>query len=209
MRILNKKILFLLGVVMIALGVVAYQFEFSTQNSVESLQHATILENPREINAFELEGWDHKPFTKASIAGKWTLLFFGFTSCPSLCPTTMAALGKMYKLLESKHVAPLPQVVMVTLDPSRDKSENLQAYVRGFNPNFISARSTDEATVNAMARELGIASMKIESEKAKQDYSFEHTGTVMLLNPQGQLSAYFTTPHSAAEMAHDYEMIVK
>lgn len=205
---LNKKTLFLLGIIMVVLGVCTYQWKLRSEG-INNLLNSVWLEQPREVKEFALEGGDHKPFNNASIQGKWTLVFFGFTSCSSLCPTTMSTLGKMYKLLENSNVSSLPQVVMVTLDPARDHIENLQAYVRGFNPNFIGARSKDEMTVSVMARELGIVSMKVEDEKNSENYYFDHSGTILLFNPKGQLAAYFTTPLNAASMAHDYKVMIK
>lgn len=205
---LNKKLIFIIAFIMLLGGVLTYEWRWSHAAIAQSLQHATLLDNPREIPDFALFSAGHQPFNKAAVQGKWTMLFFGFTSCPSLCPTTMASLGKMYRILEENQRVPLPQVVMVTLDPLRDKAENLQAYVQGFDPHFTSARSEDEATVNAMARAIGIASMKIEPQGNTQNYTFEHTGTVMLLNPKGQLAAYFTMPHKPQELAHDYTIVV-
>ena len=66
--------------------------------------HGTYLENPRTVNQFSLIGTDQKPFENKSLQGHWTLVFFGFTNCGYLCPTTMAELGKMYRLLEEKGV---------------------------------------------------------------------------------------------------------
>jgi len=70
--------------------------------------HGTYLEHPRTINQFALTGTDGKPFDNASLQGQWTLIFFGFTNCGYLCPTTMAELGKMYRILQEKGVKDLP-----------------------------------------------------------------------------------------------------
>ena len=178
-------------------------------NKDRSQFHGTLLENPRDVNGFELTGIDHAPFNNASLQGHWTMVFFGFTSCGSICPITMAELGKMYQLLEEKKVKTLPEVVMVSLDPDRDSLAKLEHYVHVFNPHFFSARGDEEA-VAEMTHEMGIVYAKIAHKGSEdaQSYDIEHTGTVMLFNPQGKLSAFFTTPHHSEQLAQDYQLLV-
>jgi protein SCO1/2 len=155
-----------------------------------------------------LTGIDNAPFTNASMKGHWTMVFFGFTNCGSICPTTMAELGKMYHLLEKKSAKNLPQVVMISVDPERDNLDKLSHYVKAFDPHFYGARG-DESAVNAMTKEMGVAYAKIATptDANPQNYDIEHTGTVMLFNPNGELSAFFTMPHYASSLAKDYLML--
>lgn len=171
--------------------------------------HGTYLEKPRTINQFSLTGIDQKPFDNSSLKGEWTLVFFGFTNCGYLCPTTMAELGKMYRLLEKKGVKRLPRVVMVSIDPERDSLEKLNNYVKAFNPNFYAARGEDEL-INAMTREMGIAYAKVINKESHDpnNYDVEHSGAVILFNPQGELNAFFTTPHHADLLVKDYQLLV-
>lgn len=169
--------------------------------------HGTLLDKPREVQSFALTGIDEKKFDNASLKGQWTMLFFGFTNCGSICPTTMAELGKMYRVLEKKHVKHLPNVVMISVDPERDTLEKLQHYVKAFDPHFYGARGDDDA-INAMTKEMGVAYAKIALMGADQEnYDIEHTGTVMLFNPKGKLSAFFTMPHYASLLAKDYLLL--
>lgn len=171
--------------------------------------HGTFLDKPRAVQPFSLTGTDNRAFDNTSLQGHWTMVFFGFTSCGAICPTTMAELGKMYRLLEEKGVKKLPQVVMVSVDPTRDSLDKLDNYVKAFNTNFSGARG-DEETVKIMAQEMGIAYAKImlRDSEDKQNYDIEHTGTIMLFNPKGELSAFFTTPHQAPLLAKDYLLLV-
>ncbi|WP_133136873.1 SCO family protein [Legionella rowbothamii] len=171
--------------------------------------HGTYLENPRTVNQFSLTGTDQKAFDNASLQGKWTVLFFGFTNCGYICPTTLAELGKMYRILEDKGVKDLPRVVMISIDPERDDQEKLGSYVSSFHPDFYGARG-DDASIKAMTREMGIAYAKI-MEKDTSDpksYDMQHSGALMLFNPQGELNAFFTTPHRADLLAKDYIQLV-
>lgn len=169
--------------------------------------HGTFLDKPRKIQPFVLTGTDNVPFNNASLQGQWTMVFFGFTNCGSICPTTMAELGKMYHLLEKKGVKKLPRVVMVSVDPERDNLDKLSHYVKAFDPHFYGAQG-DEDTINAMTKELGVAYAKINlPQENSQKYDIEHTGTVMLFNPKGELNAFFTTPHYASLLAKDYLLL--
>lgn len=171
--------------------------------------HGTYLEHPRAINEFALTGMDEKPFNNMSLNGKWTVVFFGFTGCGYLCPTTMAELGKMYRILQEKHTKDLPHVVMISIDPQRDSFDKLSHYVTSFNPAFYGAGGT-EKQIEAMTREMGVAYAKVANANSPdpQNYDIQHSGALMLFNPQGQLNAFFTTPHHAELLARDYILLV-
>ena len=171
--------------------------------------HGTYLENPRPVNEFALTGIDNKSFDNSSLQGHWTLVFFGFTNCGYICPTTMAELSKMYHLLEDKKVKDLPQVVMISIDPQRDNIEKLNSYVTSFQSSFYGARG-EETAIKAMTREMGVAYAKVVNKDSAdpQNYDMQHSGAVMLFNPQGELNAFFTTPHRADLLAKDYMLLI-
>ncbi len=171
--------------------------------------NGTLLHKPREIKQFALTGIDNKPFSSENLKGQWTMVFFGFTNCGFVCPTTMAELAKMYSLLEKNHVSPLPRVVMISIDPERDNQEKLKAYVRAFNRNFYGARGSMDI-VSEMTKEMGIAYTKIAlpAKANAENYDMQHSGAVVLFNPEGELSAFFTTPHQAGLLAKDYQLLV-
>ena len=171
--------------------------------------NGTYLENPRPINEFNLTGTDNKVFNNTKLKGHWTLVFFGFTNCGYVCPTTMAELGKMYRILQGKAVKDLPQVVMVSIDPERDSIEKLGNYVTSFQTGFYGARG-DEPAIKAMTREMGIAYAKVANKDSSdpQNYDVQHSGAIMLFNPQGELNAFFTGPHRADLLAKDYLLLV-
>ncbi|KTC82335.1 SCO1/SenC family transporter protein [Legionella cherrii] len=187
---------------------VGQHFHFKKKIDVTTF-HGTYLENPRPVNRFQLTGIDEKSFDNKSLKGKWTLMFFGFTNCGYVCPTTMAELTKMYHILEDKGVKNLPRIVMISIDPERDSPEKLRGYVTSFHPNFYGARG-DEESIKSMTREMGIAYAKVV-EKGVDDatnYDIQHSGALMLFNPQGELNAFFTTPHHADLLAKDYLLLV-
>jgi len=170
--------------------------------------HGTYLQTPRAIQSFELTNTDEHPFSNEHLKGHWTMVFFGFTRCGYMCPTSMAELGKMYRLLEKKNIKPLPHVVMVSIDPERDSLEKLAHYVKAFDSHFYGARG-DQDRIKAMTRELGIAYAKVALKDTDQEnnYDIEHSGAIMLFNPKGELNAFFTPPHNAERLAEDYKLL--
>lgn len=213
MSIYHKKIqvtvLIVLGIAALFTGLFVSQHLYSKKHIDPAQFHGTYLENPRTVNDFSLIGSDGKVFTNASLQGHWTLVFFGFTSCGYVCPTTMAELGKMYRILQSKQVKNLPQVLMISIDPERDSIKKLNAYVTSFQPDFYGARGEEKA-IKAMTREMGIAYEKVANKDGSdpQNYDVQHSGAIMLFNPQGELNAFFTSPHHADLLAKDYMLLV-
>lgn len=171
--------------------------------------HGTYLENPRTVNQFSLTGTDQKPFNNQSLQGQWTVMFFGFTNCGYLCPTTMAELSKMYRILEEKKVKNLPRVVMISIDPERDNLDKLAHYVTSFHHSFYGATGDDDS-MKLMTKEMGIAYGKVPNGDSQdpQNYDIQHSGALMLFNAQGELTAFFTTPHHADLLVKDYMLLV-
>ena len=199
----------LLSIIALVLGLfISQQLSLSKSRDLGQV-HGTVLDTPREVHSFELTGIDNAPFNNASLQGHWTMVFFGFTNCGAICPTTMAELGKMYRLLEEQGAKTLPHVVMVSVDPERDSLDKLNHYVKAFDPHFYGARG-DENAVTLMTKEIGIAYTKIvrQGNENSQTYDIDHMGTVILFNPRGELSAFFTTPHQASLLANDYQLLV-
>jgi protein SCO1 len=204
----TSRVTVTIGILFAVMGLMAGFFlsqHLDKKKHPESILHGTLLESPRDIKPFSLTGIDRKPYTNASLQGSWTMMFFGFTRCGSICPTTMAELGKMYRILEAKGVKNLPNVVMISIDPERDSLNKLSHYVKAFDSHFYGAKG-NQASIDAMTHELGIAYFKMARKDVDKvdDYTIEHTGTIMLFNPQGKLMAFFTMPHKADLLANDY-----
>lgn len=208
-RRISLTVVALLAFVALMAGLFVSQHVHLKKKIAPNQLHGTLLEQPREVNSFSLTGTDNKAFTNASLQGQWTMIFFGFTNCGYLCPTTMAELAKMYRGLEEKAVKPLPEIVMVSIDPDRDSLEKLGQYVKAFNPQFYGARG-DETVVKKMTKEMGVAYAKVALPNSEEagNYDVQHSGAVMLFNPQGELTAFFTTPHKADLLIKDYQLLV-
>ena len=206
---LRLTIVILLAIVALSAGLFVSQHVHTKKTIDASQLHGTLLDTPRAIQPFSLTGIDGKPFNNANLQGSWTMVFFGFTHCGYMCPTTMAELGKTYRLLQTKGVKTLPQVVMISVDPERDSLTKLGHYVKAFDVHFKGARGQTDA-IKAMTQELGIAYLKVTRKGGEdtENYDIEHTGSIMLFNPKGELVAFFTTPHQAELLAQDDMLLV-
>jgi protein SCO1/2 len=145
------------------------------------------------------------PLTNADLQGHWTLMFFGYTYCPDICPTSLATVKDLRSRLQAAGVAP-PQVVFVSVDPARDTPERMATFVQFFDPSFIGATG-DDASLAPLAKNLGVYYQRLDS-KDKEHYTVDHTAAIYLIDPQGRLKAVFSWPHDPAAMAADYPKII-
>ncbi|HEX7250161.1 MAG TPA: SCO family protein [Burkholderiales bacterium] len=135
--------------------------------------------------------------------GKAVVLFFGFTHCPDVCPTTLADTAQALKALgaDAKRV----QVLMVTVDPERDTREALGKYVTAFDPSFLGLSGDEEATRRA-AKEFKIY---YEKRKSGDGYSVDHSGQSYVIDPQGRLRLLVRPERIATDLADDLRTILK
>ena len=161
----------------------------------------------RPISGFELQSRGHGPITGSSLHGKWSFVFFGYLSCPDVCPNTLYELGRFRRLLVDETGAEPEdmQVIFISVDPVRDSTERLASYVRHFHPSFIGA-TAGKGAIERLARQFG-ASYVIEAETAPGQYLVAHTSTIFLVDPSGRLVAGFSQPHYAATLLSQYRKI--
>lgn len=172
-----------------------------------ALKNGTVFPQPRSVQPFALQNApDGKPFTNAELKGHWSMMFFGFTHCAMLCPTTLTSLNHFYQNLETAHVKELPQIFFVSIDPERDDLNRIATYVTSFNKNFRGATATEEK-LDSLTNELNILYSKV-NPNADKDYQIDHSGTVLLFDPQGNLAGLFSPPIDANVLAQDYQMII-
>ena len=129
---------------------------------------------------------DGKPRTLADFKGKVTVVFFGYTQCPDVCPTTMAELAQVRKSLGAD--GDKLQGVFVTIDPERDTPEILKAYVANFDPGFVALRGTPEQTA-AAAKEFKVFYAKVPG-KNDGSYTMDHTAALVRLRPAGRVRLF-------------------
>lgn len=154
-------------------------------------------------NAVVLIGHDGRSRTIADFRGKVVALFFGYTHCPDVCPTTMADMNRAMKLLGP--LAKDVQVVFVTLDPERDTVEVLNRYVPYFNPDFVGLRG-DADTTKKLAQEFKVFYAR-QSTDSKAGYLVDHSAGVYAFDRKGDLRLYLNHGQSAKDIAHDLALL--
>jgi len=168
--------------------------------------HATVLSQPRDVQPFMLVDHTGKSFDNRALLGRWSFVFFGYTHCPDVCPTTLSVLNSVARKLED--LEDQPRFVFISIDPERDTPEKLGQFVSYFNGTFIGATGTDEA-INALTRQLGVIYARVEEKSGTDNYLMDHSASVLLLDPAGRFHAVFTPPLDAADMASDFIAISK
>ena len=159
-----------------------------------------LLETPRNIGEFDLIDHHGDPFIPGRMEGQWTLIFFGFTHCPDICPTTMTFLNGFLKSLEGTE-AENPQVVMVSVDPARDTVQQLADYVPYFNPDFIGVTG-EFLDIHRFATKLNTPFRKVTDEDGS--YQVDHSSNIVLINPRGDYHGFFRAPLDLAKMKVTY-----
>jgi protein SCO1/2 len=141
----------------------------------------------------------------ADFRGKLVLVFFGFTQCPDVCPTTMAQLANTMKQLGPD--ADKVQVLMVTVDPERDTAELLKQYVPAFDPRFLGLRGTLDET-NKMAKDFKTYFSKVEG-KTKGSYTMDHMANVYVFDRSGKIRLYVRPDALGEPLVHDLKQLLK
>jgi protein SCO1 len=168
--------------------------------------HATVLSQPRDLQPFTLVEHTGKRFDNRALLGRWSFIFFGYTHCPDVCPTTLSVLNSVARKLES-HENPL-QFVFISIDPGRDTPEKLGQFVSYFNGTFIGVTGSDDA-IHALTRQLGVIFARVEENSGTADYLMDHSASVLLFDPAGRFHAVFTPPLDASEIASDFTIITE
>jgi protein SCO1/2 len=152
---------------------------------------------------FTLPASDGSALNLGRFRGKVVVLGFGFTSCPDVCPITLAVLAQARSKLGE--LGDQLQVVYITVDPERDDAAQMQRYVTGFDPSFIGGTGTDEQ-LSAVREEYGIiAKKKVDGE----NYTFAHSSYTYLIDRDGRLRALMTYGHTAEDFAHDIRILLE
>ncbi len=172
-----------------------------------TLATGTYVSPRRAVEDFTLIDQRGQAFGPNSLRDHWSLLFFGYTNCPGFCPATLATLAAMKKRLRASGAGVLPQVIFVSLDPGRDTPERLAKYVPYFDPQFIGVTAADQSTVDAVARQFGVAVI-IEPQKADGSYMVDHSSTMLVFDPHGKLAAILTGPFTLEALQADFQRIV-
>ena len=168
--------------------------------------HGIALQSPRVAEDFTLPTSTGEAMSLSDFRGKYVVLFFGYTYCPDVCPTTLNNLQQMVKTLGENRAEDV-QVVMVSVDPERDTPQQLATYMKYFNPTFIGMTGT-VADIQPIATQFGIF---FESQKGSENtgYLVDHTSAVTVIDPNGYVRMIFTNDVKGADMASDIAYLMR
>lgn len=154
--------------------------------------------------AFDLPDTEGKRRSLADFKGKVTVVFFGFTQCPDVCPTTMLELAEVKKAMGADGAK--VQGIFISVDPERDTPELLKAYVSNFNPDFVALRGTLEET-KATAKAFKVFFAKVPG-KTKGHYTVDHTAGSYVFDAKGQIRLFTRYGTGADALKHDLQLLV-
>ena len=195
----------ILAIVAFAGGLLIARAVFPPRPAVPPTERATVLSESKPLPALDLVDQDGRPLGADFFKGHWTIVFFGYTSCPDVCPTTLATLAQVTKGLASTPLAERPRVLLITVDPERDDPARLAAYVRFYDPSFLGATGTP-ATVAAAAAAFGVPFAKVTLPEG--GYTMDHGSGLAIVGPSGAVVAYSSAPHEAQTIVRDYRKVV-
>ena len=164
-----------------------------------------VLPTPTPLPEFALVKQQGEDVTTETFEGRWSLVFFGFTHCPDICPTTLQILSAARKTLAENNQQPLPRIVLVSVDPERDTPELMAKYMAYFgDDNLGITGSLDE--LKKLTTGLGIFFAKQAGDA--ENYAVDHSAAVLLVNPEAEFHALYSGTHQVETFVNDVPLIM-
>ena len=206
---MNKLLYVIVAVIALGFGI----FIAQKANQTSPPENALFYEQARDLKPFELTSHRDETFSNAELNDHWSWVFFGYTSCPDVCPTTLQEINFVYDDL--KAIAGNTQVLLVSVDPLRDTTDKLSQYIQYFNQEFIALRGGHDVLF-PFARNVGLM-YAIVDEVEKEGYLVDHSASLVLVNPEGKIAAIFKPKHelgqlptvSGDDLVEDFRKIVE
>ena len=173
---------------------------------------ATVLPSPVSLPEFRLVDDDGRAAGPEVFRGQWNLVFFGFTHCPDICPLTLEKLARARERLAQAGADPLPQIVLVSVDPERDTPERLSAYVDSFGPGTLGLTGEIDE-IRRLTEALGVWFAKSGADASGVSggdpaiYSVDHSAVVIVIGPDARYRAVFSAPHEIEDFVHDLPLL--
>ncbi|ABK43584.1 electron transport protein SCO1/SenC [Magnetococcus marinus MC-1] len=152
------------------------------------------LQGPRPVTQFQLVDEQGQPFDQSRLLGKWSLIFFGYTYCPDVCPTSLTLLAEMFELMGAQQLAEAYQGLFISVDPQRDSVELLKEYTGYFHSAIMGVTGTP-AAIAGVAGQMGALYYR-EPGRSDTDYLISHSAKLHVVNPAGQLVALLPSERS-------------
>ncbi len=170
------------------------------------LTAGVLYPEPREVPDFQLMQANGQPYGKNDWLGHWNVLFFGYTSCPDVCPTTLAAFKQVLAELTKSGISSSFHFDFISVDPERDTPEKLGSYVAFFSPEFRAATGNED-DLNRLTHALGLIYTRTTGPDGA--IQVDHSASAVIINPQGELVGLFRPPLTAAPIAADLSTLLK
>jgi len=167
-------------------------------------QESDLPVNTRLGGEFTLTDQNGEPFSQAALNGKVTILFFGYTHCPDICPAVLARVAQVYRQLQEAGEADQVQPVFITFDPERDTAAHLKEYLPWFKANIIGLTGSLEE-IRQVAKQYGVVFIKDQQE---QDYLFTHSDYIYLLDDQGRVRKLYPEDFTIDEVVNDAKSLL-
>jgi protein SCO1 len=167
-----------------------------SQPAVASLESGTLLPRPKVLADFDLVDTQGAAASTASLRTHPTLVFFGFTHCPDVCPTTLAMLASVQKQVAMPNL----KVALISVDPERDTPQQLGKYISSFGGDLIGLTGAPPEIVKAR-ESFGVAAARVDLPGG--DYTMDHSATIFALDSEAQIVAVFTPPFDAGALTRD------
>lgn len=167
---------------------------------------ATVLPAPAGLPEFALVDGGGARFDRDALRGRWSLVFFGFTHCPDVCPLTLQVLASARQRLADAGFTPLPDIVFVSVDPERDTVDSVREYASYFGPATVGVTG-DLAELRKLTDGLGIYFRKAPPEE-DGSYGVDHSAAVLLVDPDANFRALFGAPHDSSIYVHDLPVLM-
>ena len=168
-------------------------------------QTATVLPQAIPLPEFSLSDSTGAERSREFFLNDWHLVFFGFTHCPDICPTTLATLSRAQRQLAAAGAERIPRIVLVSVDPERDTPEVLERYLDHFGGGHA-ALTGPEPALRALTEPLHIYFNKVALEDG---YTMDHSSVVLLIDPEGRFHSLFSGPHGVESLVHDLPILTR
>ncbi len=201
----HSTLLVLAAALAAGLGLWAAQTHFAAPTAaMPAMRTVTLFPGTRVLAPYKLNAADGGAITPATMKGHWTLVFLGYTRCPDVCPTTLQSLGQAAKTWATMPASIRPRVLFVSVDPDRDSPQHVGEYVHYFGKDLLGA-TADAKTLATFARSLGMVYMKVPTSGG--DYSIDHSASVSVLDPDGDMAGLIRPPLDPAAIGADMKTL--
>ncbi|AFN76179.1 SCO family protein [Stutzerimonas nitrititolerans] len=190
---IQKTVFILVALVALVIGLTVYRV-LNSERQIDPTQMLdagiVILPQGRDVPKLTLTNQDGEPVQVDQLEGKWTLLFFGYTFCPDICPATLAELRQLRGQLPDE-VREQLRPVLVSVDPARDTPEQLKQYLEFFGEGFVGLTGTLD-DIQTLANGVGIPF--IPGDTSRENYTVDHSGNLVIIGPDGRQHGFIRAP---------------